>query len=199
MQATDFEYRHQTLVHQLLVGAAFLTYLIQTDDIVWRLVKDRAEPQVLERLLFIIAAIFIAFGAVLCTCARTDTWLYRYFRHPRPLGEFLYAIGLGSLASPVGFAVMVVGEGLRLLRLIRRENGPSSIPMEVADKQPPDPQWKSAFQREAVKWGVVVTMIAFVITLRDRVAEVLLVTSFLAGLLLNAPFFRNSQGIEGSA
>jgi hypothetical protein len=94
---------------------------------------------------------------------------------------------------------MVVGEGLRLLRLIRRENGPSSIPMEVAEKQPPDPQWKSAFQGESVKWGVVVTMIAFVITLRDRVAEVLLVTSFLAGLLLNAPFFRNSQGIEGSA
>lgn len=183
----------------MIVGAAFLTYLIQPDDIVWRLVKDRAEPQVLERFLFIIAAILIAFGAALCTCARTDTWLYRYFRHPWPLGEFLDAIGLGSLAAPVGFAVMVVGEGLRLLRLIRRENGPSSIPMEVADKQPPDPQWKSAFQGEAVKWGVVVTMIAFVITLRDRVAEVLLVASFLAGLLLNAPFFRNSQGIEGSA
>ena len=63
MQVTDFEYRHQTLVHQLIVGAAFLTYLIQPDDIVWRLVKDRAEPQVLERLLFIIAAILIAFGA----------------------------------------------------------------------------------------------------------------------------------------
>ena len=39
MKATDFEYRHQTLVHQLIVGAAFLTYLIDRDDIVWRLVK----------------------------------------------------------------------------------------------------------------------------------------------------------------
>jgi len=93
MQVTDFEYRHQTLVHQLIVGAAFLTYLIQPDDIVRRLVKDRAEPQVLERLLFIIAAILIAFGAVLCNCARADTWLYRYFRHPRPLADSSTQLG----------------------------------------------------------------------------------------------------------
>jgi hypothetical protein len=35
MKATDFEYHHATLVHQLIVGAAFFTYLLQADDIVW--------------------------------------------------------------------------------------------------------------------------------------------------------------------
>jgi len=32
-------------------------------------------------------------------------------------------------------------------------------------------------------------MIAFVITLKDRVADVLVASSFLIGLLLNLPFF----------
>ena len=44
MKATDFECRHQTLVHQLIVGAAFLTYLIDREDVVWRFVKDSATP-----------------------------------------------------------------------------------------------------------------------------------------------------------
>jgi len=36
---------------------------------------------------------------------------------------------------------------------------------------------------------MLVTMIVFVITLKDRVAEVLAAGSLLSGLLLNAPFF----------
>lgn len=50
-----------------------------------------------------------------------------------------------------------------------------------------------------MKWGVVTTMIAFVITLKDRAAEVLLVASFLVGLLLKAPFFKRSSSAEGPA
>jgi hypothetical protein len=41
MRATDFEYRHQTLVHQLVV-AAFLAYAFQPDDVVSWLVKKSA-------------------------------------------------------------------------------------------------------------------------------------------------------------
>jgi hypothetical protein len=52
MKATDFEDRHQTLLHQFLVAAAFLTYLIDRDDVVWRFVKDRTASRELERTLF---------------------------------------------------------------------------------------------------------------------------------------------------
>jgi hypothetical protein len=37
MIATAFECRHQLLLHELIVGAAVLTYLIDPDDIIWRL------------------------------------------------------------------------------------------------------------------------------------------------------------------
>jgi hypothetical protein len=39
MQATDFEYRHQTLLHLLLVGLAVSAYFLNPDDIVWALVR----------------------------------------------------------------------------------------------------------------------------------------------------------------
>ena len=45
MKATDFEYRHQTLVQQFIVAAAFLTYLVEGEDIVWRFVKDSPAPR----------------------------------------------------------------------------------------------------------------------------------------------------------
>jgi hypothetical protein len=69
MKATDFEYRHQTLVHQLIVAAAFLTYLIQRDDVVWRFGKDSTAPRELERFLFALATLFIAIGAGVSTWA----------------------------------------------------------------------------------------------------------------------------------
>ena len=71
MKATGFEYRHQTLTHQLVVLAAFLTYLIDRDDIVWRFVRDTSTPHRWERALFILATILIAAGAALSTWART--------------------------------------------------------------------------------------------------------------------------------
>lgn len=119
MKATDFEYHHQTPVHQLIVGAAFLTYLLQPDDIVWWFVKDRPAPHALERTLFILAALLIGTGAVICTQARI---LQRENRRRYYLGEFLYAIGLGSLAPIAGFVVLVVGEGARILRLLKRDD-----------------------------------------------------------------------------
>jgi protein-S-isoprenylcysteine O-methyltransferase Ste14 len=210
MKATDFEYRHQTLIHQFLVAAAFLTYLIDRDDVVWRFVKDSTAPRQLERALFTVATLFIAFGAGISTWARayrrpkgtTSVGLYRYLRHPRHLGDLSYAIGLGSLAPLCGFVILLIGEALRVLRLIRlhdeRTQNFQQDPVSVAP--PPaypaakkhDSGWRNALRKEAVKWGILLTMIVFVITLRDRLAEVLAASSFLIGLLLNAPSESNT-------
>ena len=169
MRATDFEYRHQTLVHQLVVGAAFLAYVFQPDDVVWWLVKNRPAPHALERALFILATLLIAVGATVCTRTRAS----RRINRTRYAGEFLYAIGLGSLAPISGFVVLVVGEGLRLLRLMGRDDPVTHSSLTAAAR------------REAVKWCVLVSMIVFVITLRDRVVEILLMASFGVGLALN--------------
>jgi hypothetical protein len=207
MKATDFEYRHQKLVHQFIVAAAFLTYLIDRDDVVWRFVKDSAAPQELERALFTVATLFIVVGAGICTWAlghhrpesTTGVEPHRFPRYPRFLGEFLYSIGLGSLAPLSGFVILVGGEALRLFRLIRRvdDHGqqvqphPSTapIPLASATAKETNSRWGKASQQEAAKWGIFLTMIIFVITLKDRLAEILAATSFLVGLLLNARLF----------
>jgi hypothetical protein len=216
MKATDFEYRHQTLVHQLIVAAAFLTYLIQRDDVVWRFVKDSTAPRELERFLFALATLFIAFGAGVSTWARAyrrsesreTVGPYRYLRHPRHLGDLFYAIGLGSLAPALGFIILVAGEGIRILRFIRREDDPAwnflQHPLPALQPLAPpiakelDPIWRKAFRQEAVKWGLCLTMIVFVITLKDRLAEVLACASFLIGLVFNASTFGHSPGTDWS-
>ena len=181
MKATGFEYRHQTLAHQFIVLLAFLTYLIDPDDIVWRFVRDTSAPRLWERTLFIVATILIAAGAALTTCARAVPTAKPMLPGCRScsLGEILYAIGLGSLLPLPGLILLVAGESLRIFRLIRRENNrPPSHPVST---------WRRAFRKEAVKWGILLSMIAFVITLKDRVADVFVVSSFLVGLLLNLP------------
>ena len=209
MKASDFEYRHKKLVHQLIVGAAFLTYLIDRQDVVWRFVKDSATPHRLERFVFILATLLIALGAGICTRARVDRsrkgstssepHLARC--HPPYLGELCYAIGLGSLVPVGGFAILVGGEALRVFRLIRRDaqnsrEVPLSAPRSLA--RPGAEQthrgWGKAFRREAVKWGILVTMIVFVITLKDRYAEFLAVGSFLVGTFLNVPIVHHAGG-----
>jgi len=206
MKATDFEYRHQTLIHQFIVAAAFLIYLVQRDDIVWRFVKDSTQPRELERSLFAIATLFIAAGAAICISARAyhtaegvaAVGPYRYLRHPRHIGDLVYAIGLGSLAPLWGFVILVAGEGLRVFRVIRREDDHSqslSTPPPLAR----DPAWGKAFRQEAIKCGIFLTMIVFLFTLNDRIAEILLGTSFLIGLLANAPVFSRSTGIDPSS
>jgi hypothetical protein len=105
MKATDFEYRHQTLVHQFIVAAAFLTYFVDREDIIWRFVKDRSAPRGFERFFFIVATVFIVVGAAICTCARVyrrpETAIgmesYRHLHRSRYFGDLLYAIGLASL------------------------------------------------------------------------------------------------------
>jgi hypothetical protein len=181
MKATSFEYRHQTLTHQLVVLAAFLTYLIDPDDIVWRFVRDTSAPRLWERTLFIVATMLIASGAILTTRARAlpATRVLSWIR-PCYLGEILYASGLGSLLPLPGFVILVAGESLRIFRLIRREN--NQPPLQPACT------WPRAFRKEAVKWGILLSMIAFAIALKDRVADVLVALSFLIGLLLNLPF-----------
>jgi hypothetical protein len=216
MKASDFESRHQTLVHQFVVAAGFLTYLLDRDDIVWRLVKSSTAPRELERTLFTIATLAIAAGAGICTwaraCRETESTAgvgpNRYLWQPLFLGELFYAVGLASLAPLSGFIILVGGETLRVFRLIVRANDPAKglkqqlhepalagRPLETKSNG----NWQKAFRKEAAKWGIFLTMIVFVVTLVDRLAEYLAAASFLFGLLLNPPTFRSSPGADESS
>jgi hypothetical protein len=171
--------------------------------VVWGFVKDQAAPHSVERLVFIVATFFIGAGAGICTWARARVRISpadggERFLSPsvvRYLGELCYAIGLASLVPLTGFVILVGGEALRILRLLRRKDssGQSSRPNLPPERAPiggrSRSQWGEAARREAVKWGILVTMTVFVITLEDRYADVLAVTSFLLGNSLNARIF----------
>jgi hypothetical protein len=212
MKATDFEFRHQRLVHQLIVGAGFLTYAFDREDVVWRFVKDATHPHQVERFVFIVAMAAVAAGTALCTWTRAGRMREalagvespRRQHAPQDLGQVLYAIGIASLAPLWGFVILVAGETLRVLRLHKRRQDQvrgselatsvhaSSPTLPGGDKRHP---LGNAFLQEAAKWGLTLTMVVFVITLNDRIAEVSAGASFLIGTLLNLARFGPASSI----
>jgi protein-S-isoprenylcysteine O-methyltransferase Ste14 len=160
MSATDFELRHQTLLHFLLVSLAFLTYLLVPDDIVWAFVKDSSHPHLLERTLFAIATLFIGTAAAICTWARAypasqsvsssvptaRDGPYRHLRYPSQLGNLLFAAGLGSLAPLPGFLILVAGQALLDFRLIRRADQDLKRAAYLQPSAPPMPRLLPSFR-----------------------------------------------------
>ncbi len=200
MKATDFEYRHQTLLHFTVISIAFLTYLVDRVDVVWALVQAQTDAKLLERVAFAVATLLIGCGAALRTWDRIQigssdsdkrtvvsreraSWRTRYAPH---VGNFIFAFGLGFLAPLPGFIFLVVAEAILAVRLGMREkaaegaklNEPSLISIV-------SPTWRDAIRLESGKWGLFLTMIVFTSLLNDRVAEVLGVGCFLLAALLN--------------
>lgn len=141
MRATDFEYRHQTLLHLLVVGLAFLTYAFQPDDIVWALVRHHTTYRaLLERLVFGTGALLIVASAVFQTWAsaygRPGTadkaallacdGPYRYVQYPLYLGRILFVLGIGLLAPALGTVILLTGEIVLVLRLFGRDHESTS-------------------------------------------------------------------------
>jgi hypothetical protein len=130
---------------------------------------------------------------------------YRLPDRSRYFGDLLYAIGLASLAPLWGFIILVAGETLRVFRLTQREDTrtgnlllqslPTTSPLMPPAAQEFHSGWGKAFRQKTVKWGLFLTMVVFVITLKDRLAEALAAASFLIGLLLNAPIFSRAANI----
>jgi hypothetical protein len=223
MRATDFEYRHQTLLHLLVVGLAFLTYVIKPDDVVWALLKNHtAYRALLERLVFGTGTLMVVGSAVLQTWANAYRGLgaanvspllacddrYRCIQYPLYLGRILFALGLGQLAPALGTVILLAGEMVLVLRLLCRDRVTIESSPQYREHAAPSlrmyhlqltagtdgANWGRALRKEASKWGLAVTMIVFTVTLRDRVAEILAGASFLVWIGLNIPDFARSTG-----
>ena len=194
--ATGFERRYQILIHLLIVGAAWSTYIIDKDDVVWRFIKNHgAATRPLEHLSFLAATLLIGLGAYICTnsdfrlissqtttqsgckvrdsssSSRKEVLLLHYF------GEAVYALGFASLMPLAGFIILILGELIRLGRL--------SLSHQVSPKNSGHllvvggANWTAAIRLEFLKWGIFVSMAVFTITLIDRHADVLIAASFL--------------------
>jgi hypothetical protein len=198
LTATRFEVRHETLLRQLIFAAAFSTYLFDPDDIVWRFIRQSPSSRALEHMFFFLATLLVAAAAVLCTWARANSPLSTpglpIVRFPHLLGDLLFALGIATLAPLSGAIFLTVAEALRLLRLqnsfaiaFTSDAGKASSPI-------PTRAWAHASIREAVKWGILITMVVFSITLIDRLAEALAVVSVLLAAALNLPRIKSATG-----
>jgi hypothetical protein len=204
MKATDFEYRHQTLLHFTAISIAFLTYLVDRVDVVWALVQGQTDARLLERIAFAIATLLIGSGAALRTWAHVQLWSRG--SDPRPgsrtdrqsrgaqyaphIGSLLFAIGLGSLAPLPGFILLTVAETILASRLILREKAADSVtssePIVGASISSP---WRNAIHLESGKCALFLTMLVFTSLLNDRITEILGVGCFLLAALLNYKSF----------
>jgi protein-S-isoprenylcysteine O-methyltransferase Ste14 len=210
MKATDFEFRQRFWLISLVYWLGFSLYRFDHLNVVqWAAISaapgDERQQMVILRGLFIAGALMVLLAAGLRTWAaaylRSDVVQdpslhaekivadgpYRHMRNPLYLGGMLLAVGIGLLASRLGFLVIVVGLAIVMLRLmgleesnLAREQGQSYL--EFCKKVPRIwpalrprvsrggvvPRWGQAFMGEIFMWGFFVAMAAFVVTLNVR-------------------------------
>ena len=211
MKATEFEFRQRFWLIMLLFWGGFWLYGIDranvTDWIVHQIVPaNHSLRQLLDRAFFAFGAFLLLLAAWLRTWAAAylqssvvhDANLhseavvadgpYRYMRNPLYLGGLLLAVGVGFLASRVGFVFMVGGMTLLYFRLMGleeanlvREQGdtyrefcrrvprfwPSLTPRVPRGNLPP--RWGQAFLGELFMWGFFFGVACFAITLNIHI------------------------------
>jgi hypothetical protein len=176
MKATEFEYRHQTLIHLLVVGLAVATYLLYRDDVVWAAVRHHANSSLLERLVFGVGAVELFGSAVV------ETWAEAYgrLRMPLLLSRLLLALALGLLLPLAGTVILLAGEALLVCRLFARYREVPRVALAQTD-----PGWAVGFRRALSKWGLALSMLVFTVTLQDRIGELGAAASVLVWLAAN--------------
>jgi protein-S-isoprenylcysteine O-methyltransferase Ste14 len=122
---------------------------------------------------------------------------YRDLRNPLYLGNDLLAIGLGTLASRLGFVVMVAGMIVFTYRLILREEAGllatqgesyrryfNAVPRLWPSLRPripsggAQPNWRDGFSGEIFFWSFAAAMLAFVVTQRASVLWTVIAIGF---------------------
>jgi hypothetical protein len=134
---------------------------------------------------------------------------YRFVRNPLYLGTLLLGVGLGVAASPLGWAVLVIGLSFEVLRLAVREEGMlrerhgeafrryaravSRFLPSLRPRVPPAgvrPDWRDGWLAEADLWCLAVAMGAAAVTLSIVPSELLVGL----GLALRWAVSRRSTG-----
>ena len=210
MKATEFEFRNRFWLFGVIFWGGFWFYAFDHFNIVQYLIartigENSPHADTVTRAVFLFAALLALLTACLRTWAtaylRSDVMQdhdlraekvvaegpYRHVRNPLYLGNILLSVGIGLLASRIGFLWIAVGTWIFDLRLIgleeanlNREQGESyreycqRVPRLWPSLRPrlPDsglqPRWKQAFFGELYMWGFFAAVLAFAITLNVK-------------------------------
>ena len=192
MRTSSFEYRHQLLLHMLLVGLASLTYAIDPLNVVWALVRGHGNSRTWERLIFGLGAYMLFASAALETWANARDQASIAERGPNGathshklqtlLARILLVLTIALLLPLPGTVLLITGEAILVFRLFREDERTVGAPVAASGSQV---SWRSGFRAAASRWGFTATMIAFVWTLQDRVAEIGAACSAVLWLVLN--------------
>lgn len=217
MCATDFEFRHRFWIFGAIYGIAFYCYRFDHVNSAVALLHwlaprlDVNSPAALPalRLIFSIGALFFVAFAIIRTWAtaylqtdvvhdseiRTEALVadgpYRFTRNPLYFANLLMAIGVGMMASRLGWIIAVGGTLLFQYRLILREESEllrtqgesyrafvSAVPRffpALHPKVPSSgarPRWGQAFAGETFFWIFTLASICFAITLDMKIAAI---------------------------
>jgi protein-S-isoprenylcysteine O-methyltransferase Ste14 len=219
MRATRWEFENRAWIFGAIFGVSFFLSSIDRRNAAVAI----AEP-IAARLRLdgdaVVRAIFAAGALVAALGAATRTWAsaylaadvvyaeklqtaslvadgpYRFVRNPLYLGNVLLAIGMGTMASRFGFALMNVSMLLFSYRLILREEGelaeaqgagyhaycarvprlfPSPAPRIPSAGRAP--RWTKAFLAESWYWGFALAVAVFAATLSVELFFAILVAS----------------------
>ena len=139
MKATEFEFRHRSLLSLIHFWVGFQAYSIDRINVVWAIVPwDTPRGAFLARLIFAFGTLLVGLAAGIRTWAaaylrsdvvhdpklHTETLVadgpYRHVRNPLYLGLFLLCVVVGFLASRLGFVILALVAAVRVVRLIGR-------------------------------------------------------------------------------
>jgi len=240
VRATDFEFRHRFWIIFVLFWVAFGAYAIQHANLAVMLLsvatRGAAPSDASLRAIFAFAALFgVAAGALRSWASAYlrsgivhDTALhseglvadgpFRFVRNPLYLGNILLALGMGLLMSPLGAFVVVVGQTLFLVRLIKREEWElmrsggdrfaaykAAVPMLVPSLTPRVPSGRTephvveGLVGESFTWILVLAMVVFAFTLNSRLIPYFVGVGFIVYWLLFVVWKKRGRAGSGAA
>jgi protein-S-isoprenylcysteine O-methyltransferase Ste14 len=211
LRATDFEFRYRFWFIAGLFAVAFMSYGFDHVNVSAALSRaifgtgGSRNPDLIDgyaRGFFVLGALLVGVAALVRSWAEaylhssivhdmdlhSDSLVadgpYRHSRNPLYLGNVLLAVGIGFLASRVGFLILAVGMTLFTYRLIFREEAGllasqgesyrrffASVPRMMPSLRPRvpaaggRPNWVEGFTGELFMWGCAAGMVAFAATL----------------------------------
>lgn len=209
MEATPFEFRHRWWVIFTIFFLAFGAYAFDPVNSAAALAEWLARARGMSATHDSYRVVF-AFGAFLAGLASfLRTWgtaylreevmrdarvhterlladgPYRYVRNPLYLGNIFLSLGVGLMASRIGYLILVIGMTVFVIRLILREEADllrdqgesyrryfEAVPRLMPSPMPLVPaagntaQWGQAVRAELTYWLIAAAMAAFALTLK---------------------------------
>jgi protein-S-isoprenylcysteine O-methyltransferase Ste14 len=238
MRATDFEYRNRFWVIAVIFVVAFGCYSVDkrnTGEAIAKVVSrslSKGAPATRRdvQLVMFLGAILVTLAAVLRTWGSAylgssvvhDTALhsqrlvadgpFRHVRNPLYLGNVIMTIGIGLMASRMGWIVLNAGMWLFVRRLIGREERELSVtqgddfraycavvPRLLFSLWPRipagggRPRWRQAFLGELIFWALTMGMFVFALTLNAVYANILFVMGLVAEIAVAATVKRGAK------